>query len=112
MTMRTQPLLQDIGQKTKEMDWSKLPLEDLNGYGGSLCFFDAEGMRFHLPAFLIADVEGTLTTDILFHLAHYMGPDALSRFNLLSELQRRPCENTFCFVSPGRGTRKTISFIQ
>jgi len=81
--------LAEYRSRDEKDDWSRIPLEDLNHYGGSLCFFDAEGMRFHLPAFLLADVEGTLTTDLLFHLAHYLEPGALSRFDLLSESQRR-----------------------
>ena len=50
-------------------------------------FFDAEGMRFHLPAFLIADLEGTLGQEVLFHLT-YIVDGAESRFDLLSSVQR------------------------
>jgi hypothetical protein len=70
-------------------DWSAIPVGDLNRYQFSPCFFDAEGMRFHLPAYLIADLEGCLThTDILFHLVHF---DILgfTRYELLTDLQRQ-----------------------
>jgi hypothetical protein len=67
--------------------WSKISADDLNRYGSSLSFFDAEGMRFHLPAYLIADLAGTLDHDIVFYLT-YSEHDAMSRFDLLSESQR------------------------
>jgi hypothetical protein len=45
-------------------------------------------MRFHLPAYLVADLEGNLqTADVLFHLV-YMANDAASRFDTLSPAQR------------------------
>ncbi len=71
-------------------NWSAIPVEDLDRYSSSLSFFDAEGMRFHLPAYLIADLQGALKTpeaDILFHLA-YFEHGAMSRFEKLSVAQR------------------------
>lgn len=68
-------------------DWSRIPVELLNGCHSSLSFFDAEGMRFHLPAYLVAELEGTLNQDIVFHLTYDDGW-ALSRFELLSAAQR------------------------
>ena len=68
-------------------DWSAIPVEDLNCYSSSLSFFDAEGMRFHLPAFLIADLKGELSQDVLFHLT-YLTPELISYFDLLSPPQR------------------------
>jgi len=73
-------------QDEKE-DWSRISVADLNQYAGSLCFFDAAGMRFHLPAFLTAHLQGTLTQDVLFHLT-YLTHGGLSRFASLSEPQR------------------------
>ncbi len=73
--------------RDEKHDWSAIPVADLNHYGSSLCFFDAEGMRFHLPAYLIAHLEGTLSEDIIFHLT-YLKPKALSRFEKLSVSQR------------------------
>ena len=52
-------------------DWSAIPVADLDRCYSSLSFFDADGMRFHLPAYLIADLEGSLqTADVLFHLVY------------------------------------------
>ena len=66
-------------------DWSLIPPELLNGAATSLSFFDAKGMRFHLPAYLIADLQGTLNQDIRFHL-NTRGLD--ERFSLLSQKQK------------------------
>ena len=67
----------------EKRDWSLIPFEDLHQFSGSLCFLDAEGMRFHLPDFLIASIEGS-NEAIFFHLLH---PD--KRFELLSREQRQ-----------------------
>jgi hypothetical protein len=72
----------------EKRDWSAIPVADLDGCYSSLSFFDAEGMRFHLPAYLVADLEGTLqTASVLFHLV-YMAHGATSRFDMLSPAQR------------------------
>ncbi len=67
---------------------SRTGLTDLDRYYSSLSFFDADGMRFHLPAYLVADLECRLqTADVLFHLV-YMAHGAASRFDTLSPAQR------------------------
>jgi hypothetical protein len=70
----------------EKQDWTAISFEDLNHYSDSLSFFDAEGMRFHLPAFLISNLEDT-GPDITFHLLHpasHRDP----RFELLDSDQR------------------------
>jgi hypothetical protein len=79
--------LADYRAQDEQEDWSRLPVEKLNSCSSSLSFFDAEGMRFHLPAYLVADLEGTLTQDVIFHLT-YTDHDAMSRFEMLSADQR------------------------
>lgn len=74
--------------KDERIDWSRISTEDLKNCYSSLSFFDAPGMRFHLPAYLIADLEGKINVDVLFHLI-YQEDGALSRFALLSPAQRR-----------------------
>lgn len=69
----------------EKLDWSSIPPELLNGAATSLAFFDAKGMRFHLPAYLIADLQGTLDQDIRFHL-NTRGLD--KRFSMLTESQK------------------------
>ncbi len=71
-------------------DWSAIPVAELDRCYSSLSFFDAEGMRFHLPAYLVADLEDSLqTADVLFHLVlfHLVYTDQ-GRFDTLSTAQR------------------------
>jgi len=69
-------------------NWSAISVSDLDRCYSSLSFFDADGMRFHLPAYLIADLEERLqTAEILFHLIHF-AHGAESRFETLSPIQR------------------------
>jgi hypothetical protein len=92
--------LEKYRAKDEKEDWSKIPFKKLNQYGGSLAFFDPEGMRFHLPAYLVADIEGLLTCDILFHLT-YVGSAATSRFALLSKSQRQAVREYLSFRLAG-----------
>lgn len=73
--------------RDEQHDWSRIPVEALCRCHSSLSFFDAEGMRFHLPAYLIADLEDTLNQDIIFHLT-YFGNRIESLFDILSLPQR------------------------
>ena len=74
-------------------DWSKIAADQLDQCYSSLSFFDAEGMRFHLPAFLIAHLDGTFhQDDVLFTLTD-TELERLSRFDLLSDQQRRAVRN-------------------
>ncbi|MBX3442544.1 MAG: hypothetical protein KF774_09050 [Planctomyces sp.] len=72
----------------EKRDWSAIPAADLNRHCCGLSFFDAEGMRFHLPAYLIAELEDQLdTASIVFHLTCMAGGTD-SRFDALSAAQR------------------------
>jgi Family of unknown function (DUF6714) len=69
-------------------DWSAISIDDLDRYHWGIAFLDAEGMRFHLPAYLCADLRGDLiSADIIFHLVvfEHLG---VSRFALLNKAQR------------------------
>ena len=68
--------------------WESIASDHLNACHSSLCFFDAQGMRFHLPAFLIADLRGDYGMDLLFNL-RYLSEHNGSQFALLNEAQRR-----------------------
>jgi hypothetical protein len=68
-------------------DWSRIPVEELNRCNSSLSFFDAEGMRFHLPAFIIADLQGAYHFGMAFSLTH-LSDYSTSQFALLSDVQR------------------------
>lgn len=72
----------------EKYDWSAIPVADLDQCYSSLSFFDADGMRFHLPAYLVADLEGSLqTADVVFHLV-YKERVGESQFERLSAAQR------------------------
>jgi hypothetical protein len=69
-------------------DWQKIPSEALNCGMGGLSFFDAEGMRFHLPIYMIADIKGEYDRDMSFNLTH-LSDHGRSQFRLLSDEQRQ-----------------------
>ena len=69
-------LIEDFRGRT---DWTALDPEFLNqapaGWGSALSFFSAEALRFYLPAYLIADIEGTLVTcDPVTRLCAFVTP--------------------------------------
>lgn len=67
--------------------WGAIAAADLSRCHSSLSFFDAEGMRFHLPAFLLAELEGRLSIGVIFHLVQ-LDDYAKSKLALLSPAQR------------------------
>ncbi len=68
-------------------DWSRLTSDQLCHFNSSLSFFDQQGMRFHLPAFLIADLRGDFGFGMAFCLT-YTGRPYEDRFGILSVEQR------------------------
>jgi hypothetical protein len=73
--------------RDEKEDWTRLTIEDLNRCHSSLSFFDADGMRFHLPAFLLAELEGTLSNGVLFYLTN-LDDYGRSHFRSLTDAQR------------------------
>lgn len=67
-------------------DWSSIPVKRLNECHSSLSFFDGEGVRFHLPAFMLAELAGEFDFDLCFHLVYSTDPAA--RFAFLDQDQR------------------------
>ena len=56
-------------------DWTRIPAEFIDqapdGYASALSFFSPEALRFYLPAYLIADLDGALEqADPVFYLTH------------------------------------------
>ena len=74
--------------RDEKRDWSAISVDDLNCCHSSLCFFDAEGMRFHLPAFLLAELNETLSHGVLFNLTD-LNDYGRSQFAVLSTAQRK-----------------------
>ncbi len=72
--------------------WSAIPAKDLERCSSSLSFFDAEGMRFHLPAYLVAELEGTIFHCVVFPLID-LDEYRMKQYGLLSAAQRHAvCE--------------------
>ena len=62
---------EEIGPFVGQQDWRALPAKVLDDHSGALSFFSEAGLRFFLPAFLIADLEGKLrVADPLTTLTH------------------------------------------
>ena len=75
-------------KQDEQTHWHKIPVELLNQYYVALCYFDPEGMRFHLPAFLIADLQGLFRFDLVYtfiHLDRYKE----QQFSLLNAQQKQ-----------------------
>lgn len=80
--------LQKHRLQDESLDWSNISVTQLNECSASLSYMDKEGVRFHLPAYVIADLEGSIVTqDILFQLCH-LSQGAEERFDLLNSVQR------------------------
>ena len=87
--------LLELRKRDERNDWDNISYEDLVNCASSLSFFDAKGMRFCLPKFLILDVlekelhkeQGiTLDCEMLYHLS--CDPDEhLNAFSLFDKQQ-------------------------
>ncbi|HEY0682382.1 MAG TPA: DUF6714 family protein [Steroidobacter sp.] len=55
-------------EQDEKEDWSRITVELLDECNSSLSFFDDEGMRFHLPAYLIADLNGQYSYGMAYTL--------------------------------------------
>lgn len=78
-------------------DWSRISSHRLNVCNSSLSFFDAEGMRFHLPAYLIADLSGEYSFGMAFCLTH-LSDYKEQQFSLLSAAQRGSVREYLRFI--------------
>lgn len=78
-------------------DWSRIPVGELNACYSSLSFFDAEGMRFHLPAFLIAELSGGYLQDMSFQLA-FLNEYSMGQYALLSPAERKAVRAYLLFL--------------
>lgn len=77
-------------------NWDSLPYQHLSECASSLSFFDAKGMRFCLPKFLIFDIlqeqiqqeQGIASPDVLFTLGYKLNEAyQKNRFSLFSSTQ-------------------------
>jgi hypothetical protein len=75
-------------EKDEKQSWKRISSADLNHYYCSLSFFDAKGMRFHLPAFMIAEIKGEYRFGMAFALTQ-LSDYSKSQFSLLTTQQRK-----------------------
>jgi len=86
--------------RDEKVDWAAIPGKSLLYCDSSLSFFDADGMRFHLPAFLLAEVAGEERGGgLLFHLTNDT-TYALQKFATLSNEQRQCIVHFFKWCLP------------
>ena len=83
--------MQELIRKDEREDWSIIPTEQLIHCASSLSFFDAKGMRFHLPAFMLLDISLENPLDaVTFTLGYDLEGDYQNeRFSLLNSEQIR-----------------------
>lgn len=75
-------------QEDEKNDWSKITVDDLNQFHCSLAFFDADGMRFHMPAFMVAEIDSHLELpSSLFYLTD-LSDYRKAQFQSLTQAQR------------------------
>ncbi len=86
----------EFREKDERNNWDVIPYKDLQYCQSSLSFFDAKGMRFCLPKYLIFDLltdkfyekEGLVPPDIVFILGHKLEEEYQKvRFSLLDNPQ-------------------------
>lgn len=83
-------------EKDQKDDWSAIDPDELNRCNSSLSFFDAQGMQFHLPAYLIADLDGLYGYDLAFHLTQSILFE--EKFALLNAAQRAVIREYLQFI--------------
>ena len=87
-------------QRDEKEHWENISADALNACYSSLGFFDAEGMRFNLPAFLIADLNGEYLMDMESRLVN-IGSLEQGWFSLLNQGQRLAVGKYLTHISDG-----------
>ena len=77
--------------KDEKKDWNLIPYADLQQCHSSLSFFDALGMRFHIPAFIIGNMLDKVD-DPLFHLVQ-LDDYTISKLTELNHSQKQAIIN-------------------
>ena len=73
--------------RDERVDWRAIPNDDLQYCESSLTFADPEGVRFLLPAFMIAQLNDKLPVGIVFTLTSYY--NMKEHYAALSAKQRK-----------------------
>lgn len=74
--------------KDEKTNWLNIDSADLNYCFSSLSYFDAKGMRFYLPSFLISDLYGEFEFSLIFTLCE-ISEYRKKQFELLSVVQKK-----------------------
>lgn len=82
-------------------DWQLIPTADLFYCDSSLTFFDEKGMRFHLPAFIILELNDEENIGCFNHLTHHYN-SYRELFNSLNSVQKMAIATfiEWCFIQP------------
>lgn len=83
-------------------DWQRITSEDLNKCYSSLSFFDAAGMRFHLPAYLLAEIDGDYKFDLTMDFID-MSDHKMKQFSLFTEQQKGAVADYLRFIQDQPG---------
>ena len=75
-----------LRERDEKDNWQRITSEDLNKCYSSLSFFDAEGLRFHLPAYLLADLNGDYMFDMISEFTNWCDHKR-QQYSLLSHTQ-------------------------
>ena len=78
---------EECRKKDEKHNWQAITSASLNQFNCSLSYFDAKGMKFHLPAFIIAEIKGEYRFGMAFVLTE-LSDYSESRFALLSKEQK------------------------
>jgi len=94
----------ELDAKEKAEGWQSLNAKDLDENEVALSFFDPEGMRFHLPAYMIYHLDDAFhVADILFHLTDVNNDHARKQFSLLNQKQRNAVREYLLFIKDEMG---------
>lgn len=74
--------------RDEKRQWQKLSATDLNDCYSSLSFFDADGMRFHLPAYMLLVIDGNENTGLMIYSLIRIDDFAISKLSTLNQTQR------------------------
>ncbi|NJR42201.1 MAG: hypothetical protein HC767_05635 [Akkermansiaceae bacterium] len=89
-------------ERDEKDDWTRITSEDLNNCYSSLSFFDAEGMRFYLPAYLLADLNGEYKFDLIDEFTNWCDYKK-EQYSLLSDIQRDAVSRYLRFIQDKPG---------
>lgn len=84
-------------EKDEKESWRRIEAKHLNACHSSLSFFDSLGMRFHLPAFITADLKGEYEMGMEFTLTH-LDDHSRKKFGLLNPTQRQVVREYLLFL--------------